>query len=202
MAALAEVLMAGRDVAKDVSWQIRCGKTQNLEFARMSRAVRLTVILSAKLEADPELEGFRARKRAERGTVSSGGTGALTPAGAARAAARAERDEEAWDRETPDGEDCELDELERDLADRRPVVEILEEACKLMGRKVDLSAFGGGGPAKARPAAKLAPAPAPAPTPAEVVLTPEERAAICAQFEAYWDRSEALGKARRKPPDG
>jgi len=58
-ALLDEVMKAGIDASKDISWQIRCGKTQELAFARVSRAARLTAMLSARLEADPTLKGFR-----------------------------------------------------------------------------------------------------------------------------------------------
>jgi hypothetical protein len=199
MAALAEVLMAGRDVAKDVSWQIRCGKTQNLEFARVSRAVRLTVILSAKLEADAKLTGFRPKIAFAMTDRAGDGLDGLSlyPA---RAKAKRGGDAESFDRESYDRVDVELDELERDLTDERPVAEILKEACTLMGRKVDLSAFEPGG--AAAPAPVAAAAAAPAPKPAAVVLTPEERERIVAQLEAYMDGPRAPGAVGRKTPDG
>ena len=197
-AALAEVMKAGIDASKDITWQIRCGKTQSVEYARVSRAVRLTVILSAKLEADPKLAGFRPKIAFAMTDRAADGLDGLSlyPA---RAKAKRGGDAESFDRESYDRGDVELDELERDLADERPVAEILKEACTLMGRKVDLSALESRGAAVPAPVAAAA---APAPKPAEVVLTPEERERIVAQLEAYMDRPRATGAVGRKTPDG
>jgi hypothetical protein len=143
MAALAEVLKAGIDAAKDVSWQIRCGKTQDLAFARVSRAVRLTSVLSAKLEADPGLEGFKPRARAiaRCGTVAYAGVGGLGGAPRMPRMPRTafDRMEEEWDRESPDDEERELDEMERDL-EREPA-EMMGEACRLLGIARDVKIF-------------------------------------------------------------
>jgi hypothetical protein len=209
MAALGEVLKAGIDASKDISWQLRCGQTQDLAFARVSRAVRLTVLLSAKLEADPGLEGFKPKARAEKVREASaiaahvGGLGealptpALPTRGREKKAAGADAGDEAWDREDFDSEDedFELDELERDLADDRPVAEILAQACRLMGAKVDLSAFDDG--------AEMPPAPVP--DPAVPIVSPLS-AAIRAQMVATirGNRPARPGSREngRDPPDG
>jgi hypothetical protein len=202
MAALAEVLKAGIDASKDISWQIRCGNAQDLAFARVSRAVRLTVLLSAKLEADPGLETFGKRVQAA-GSVAHapvGGLGAALPAAAVRAAApKAPAGGEIWDRETLDAPDAEPDhELDRELHDDRPPAEILGEACRLIGITTDLSAF-------ETPAETAPPDGAPPP------MAPERRSQRTAAMQAWLQGAErqrdaagraAAGGAGRDPPDG